>query len=173
MTWTKLGDEYSDDLALAGLSDAAYRTHTEAIGWIYRVEAEDLRIPCALVRRFAGSDRAAEAIETLIAAGFWRDESTHYVVVHHADVIRQSLAAQQAKRDGDRERQRRHRDRKPREVTGGVTRDVTDDDAATQTDSQTSSRDEGTEFSATCIRCGKPSRRGCRTCWEHSGEEAS
>ena len=109
MTWAKYGDQYSDDIAKAGLSDAAYRTHTEAIGWLYRVEDTALRIPKTVVRRFAGSDGYEAAIRELLACGYWREDSREYVVEHHAEVIRQSLAAQLLKRETERNRLRRKR----------------------------------------------------------------
>src|SRR5918998_2982553 len=74
MTWCKFGTEFFDDLANAGLSDAAVRTHAEAISWIYRVEQTDLRIPKHLVRRFAGSEAWEVAVKDLVAAEFWRDD---------------------------------------------------------------------------------------------------
>jgi hypothetical protein len=172
MTWTKLGSEYSNNLFNDGLSDAAYRTHSEAIQWVYDNELTDCRFAKNCLQRFAGSERRGDAAEELIRAEYWRDDGSHYVLLHHAEVIRQSLAAQQAKRDGDRARQQRHRTKKTT-ITPGVTRDITDDDAETQTDKQPTSRDEGVEVSATCIRCGGPSRRGCSTCWNHAEMEAS
>jgi hypothetical protein len=44
VTWVKLGDEFFDDCADAGLSDAAVRTHAEAIGFLYRLESKGLEI---------------------------------------------------------------------------------------------------------------------------------
>jgi hypothetical protein len=137
VTWTKLGDEYSDELAQADISDAAYRTHTEAIGWLYRVERPDLQIPKRLVRRFAGSPEYETAIKELITRGLWADRDDHYEVLHHATVIRQSIAAQQAKRESDRQRQARHRAKRP-DATPDVTRDGTPE-VTGYTDRQTDS----------------------------------
>jgi hypothetical protein len=131
MTWSKTGESFCDDLALAGLSDAAYRTHHEAISWIYRVEAMNLRIPQNLVRRFAGSRDYEDAIRELVSAGFWADSDDVYVIVHHAAIIRQSITAQIQKRAADAERQRRKRAREAQDVTRDVTPDVTRDVAAT------------------------------------------
>jgi hypothetical protein len=55
VTWNKKGVEFSDECADTGLSDGAYRTHDEAIGFVYRIESDELRIKKHLVQRFAGS----------------------------------------------------------------------------------------------------------------------
>lgn len=109
MTWVKTGTEFPDDAADAGLSDAAYRTHHEALTWLYRVERDDMRVPKHLVRRFAGSSDYGPATEELVATGFWSDDGTSWVVEHHAEVLRQSLAAQVKHRAQERERQARKR----------------------------------------------------------------
>jgi len=101
VTWTKLGAEFNSECALAGLSDAAYRTHSEAIGWLYEVEETSCRIPKRLFQRFAGSEDAEAAVGELTGAGFWKDAGAVWVVVHHAGVVRQSIAAQQDKRGRD------------------------------------------------------------------------
>jgi hypothetical protein len=94
---------------MAGLSDAAARTHTEALLWLYEIESRDLRIPRRLVRSFAGSADYEAGIAELVAAEFWREDGDDYVVLHHADVYRQSLAAQLAHREKEKNRQRRKR----------------------------------------------------------------
>jgi hypothetical protein len=138
MTWAKYGVEFCDELADLGLSDAAARTHFEAIGYIYRTENTDLRIPARSLRRFAGSPDFEAAAKELTAEGCWRDDGDAYVIVHHADVVRQSLAAQRDRREQEKIRQRRKRAKdqadKPDSVTVNVTRDV----RATQTDRHTS-----------------------------------
>ena len=150
MTWTKLGAEFGDECFKADLSDAAFRTHAEAINWIYRVEQDSLRIPERQLRHFAGSDDYQKAVAELLDARFWRERADGYELVHHADVVRQSLAAQRAKRESDKARQRRHRAKSAkagpdvtRDVTPDVTADVTRDIASTQSVSQ--KRFPGTE----------------------------
>ena len=143
MTWTKLGSEYSDEIAAAGLSDSAYRTHTEAIGWCYHLEDTKLRIPKHLVRRFAGSDCYETAAKELAEAGYWRDLGDAWEIRHHADVIRQSIQAQRQKRDRDKRAQQARRNRAsaspgPRSVSGGVSADVSAR-VIGDTDSQTDS----------------------------------
>jgi hypothetical protein len=109
VTWVKLGSEYADDLAFAGVSDGAFRLHTEAIVWLCRVESMNLRIAKRLVLRFAGCLDPDQAAKELVAAGLWRDHGDTYEVIHHAHTIRQGLAAQLDRRVKERERQRRKR----------------------------------------------------------------
>lgn len=133
MTWTKYGVEFFDQCAESGLSDAAVRTHAEALHYLSRLEDMDMRIKKHLVRRFAGSPDWEQAAKDLVTAEFWRDEGDAYVVVHHENVFRQSLAAQLSKRDTERERQRRKRSREPRDVGTNVDTN----ERPTQTDSLT------------------------------------
>lgn len=136
MTWVKTGTEFPDDALDAELSDAAYRTHHEAITWLYKVERTDCYISAAALRRFAGSPHAELAVTELVNLGWWRVQQQGYEVVHHGDVIRQSLAAQVKKREYDKKlaKQRRARERR-------VVNDVSDDgrnDADRQTDNHAS-----------------------------------
>lgn len=144
MTWTKLGDEFSDECANTGLSDAAYRTHVEAIAWIYRVERMDLHIPKHLLRRFVGSEQWESGVRDLVALDWWRDGVDHYELLHHADVIRQSIAAQQSKRARDKKAQsdkRRRDEARTGSVSDAVSADVIPD-TDRQTDKQASTESE-------------------------------
>lgn len=129
MTWTKLGVEFFDECAEADLSDAAVRTHTEALGYLYRVESGDMTIRRNLIPRFAGSPDWPSAVYELIACGLWIDLGSSVRVIHHGDVFRSSLAAQQLKRERDKKAQQ-----KRRHVIGDVSADVSVDPTATQTD---------------------------------------
>ncbi len=70
MTWTKLGEEWSD--AARELSDAAFRSHVEALCWSNR-RGLDLLIPKRDLRRFAETDDPDTAVKDLVAAGWWQD----------------------------------------------------------------------------------------------------
>lgn len=70
MSWTKLGDEFSD--AARDLSDPAWRTHIEALLWSNR-RALDLTITKNDVRRFAETDNPDAAIAELVETGWWQD----------------------------------------------------------------------------------------------------
>ena len=136
MTWTKLGAEFNSECALAGLSDAAYRTHSEAIGWLYEVEETSCRIPKRLFQRLAGSEDAEAAVGQLTGIGFWKDAGAVWVVLHHTGVVRQSIAAQQDKRSRDAKAQRRRR----RKVSADVSADIGAESAAAPSDRQTDRR---------------------------------
>lgn len=127
MTWTKTGTEFPEECARDNLSDAAYRTHHEAVTWVSSVEQMSLRIPKRIVRRFAGSPDYQQACKELVELGYWRDHAAdgEYQIVHHADTIRQSIGAQQAQRENAKQRQRKHR--KKRDVTRDTPRDITRD----------------------------------------------
>jgi hypothetical protein len=129
MTWQKLGMEFWDECADAALSDAAVRTHGEAIGYVYSQENFDMTVKKSTMRRWAGSDQAEQAASELVAKGFWTDSKTEWTVVHHANVVRQSLTAQLKKREDDKERQRKNRSKVGTDVGSAV--------HATQTDRQT------------------------------------
>lgn len=91
MTWTKLSDDYSDDCW--ELSDAAYRLHTEGLVWSNR-KLLDCRLPKDDVRRWA---KRPEAVDELVACGWWSVDGDAYVIVHHAvyQRTREAVLAQQ------------------------------------------------------------------------------
>ncbi len=92
MTWTKLSDDFSDDCWT--LSDAAFRLHTEGLVWNNR-KLLDLRIPNDDLRRFA---KTPEAVDELVAVGWWTDDGDAYVIRHHGGYqpTREAVLARQA-----------------------------------------------------------------------------
>lgn len=142
MTWAKYGTEFFDQLTEYrlpdALDDACQLTHTQAIHYLYSTEGMDLTFGKKSLRRFASSSQAEAAAAELVRRGVWKDLGDAYEVVHHGDVVRQSLGYQLHERE-----QAKHRKRKQRAkadaptVTPTVTRDVTGDVLRTQTDSQT------------------------------------
>ena len=70
MTFTKLGDEFPAEART--LSDAAFRTHIEALCWSSS-RLLDLLIPKHEVRRFAETADPFTAVEELVSAGWWQD----------------------------------------------------------------------------------------------------
>ena len=117
----------------AELSDAAYRTHDEAIGYLHQVEKMSCEIRKGRMRNVAHSENWEPSVAELVAKGFWEETANGYRVVHHADVIRQSLAAQQKSRETSKKTSARHRANQKREsvdndisasLTGDVTRHV-------------------------------------------------
>lgn len=115
MVWVKLNDTYGDDCAR--LSDAAFRTHTEGLGWTMRRLTEG-RISERDLRRFAETADPDAAVAELLKNGWWETcpDGDGWVVVHDMDVQR-SPDQVEADRSASAERQRRWREahmRKPR-----------------------------------------------------------
>jgi HNH endonuclease len=111
MTWTKLGSEFFDECAAQGLSDAAVRTHAEAIGWIYGIENTELCFERNLIRRFAGSNQWEAAVTELVRLGWWIAHEDMYVLVHHAEFVRATILAIRGKRSRDKRAQQCRRDK--------------------------------------------------------------
>lgn len=108
MVWTKLNDTYTDDCA--ALSDAAFRTHTEALNWTMRRETEG-RITKRELRRFAETDDPEKAVAELLDAGWWEDHDSGdgWQVIQDMDYqrTREQIAAD---RSASADRQRRWRE---------------------------------------------------------------
>lgn len=68
--WTKLGDEFPDEAR--ELSDAAFRTHVEALCWSNR-RLLDLVIEKRDLKRFAETDNPDAAVDELVDIGWWQD----------------------------------------------------------------------------------------------------
>lgn len=128
MTWTKQSDDFADDCW--GLSDAAFRLHSEGLIWSNR-KLLDCRIPKEDLRRF----KRPEAVTELLETGWWAEEGEVYVIRHHAGYQRrrEDVLAQQAanlangRRGG---RPRKHRETEP--VTDSPTQSETQSVSETQ-----------------------------------------
>lgn len=77
MTWTKLGDEFSDEAR--DMTDAEHRTHVDALGWSNR-RGLDLLIPKRDLRKFGESPDAEAAAVGLVAKGWWADRDDCWYV---------------------------------------------------------------------------------------------
>ncbi|MGX6397562.1 hypothetical protein [Rothia kristinae] len=113
MTWAKYGAEFYAQMLDADfrsdLDDACQLTHGQVIHYLYMVESETMTIRKRVLPRVASSPKAMEAADELVRHGFWEDNGTSFTVVHHADVIRRSLADQARIREGNKVRQARRR----------------------------------------------------------------
>lgn len=107
-----------------GLTDTMFRTHVEALLWLAEVESMDMRIPKHLLRTVAGSPDYDHAAKCLASAGYWHDDGDAWLVDHHGDVHRASLAYQLKHRKDEKERQREKRAGKPKKVGRNVGRNV-------------------------------------------------
>lgn len=160
MTWTKTGVEFPDDCANVGLSDAAYRTHHEAISWLFKVERTDCLIPKRLVRRVLGSDHAEEAVSILVALHWWIDRGDTYEISEHSDDVRSGIVAQQKKRERDKNAQAAARDRAAKEKVQGTSSQLepgADPSADVSADaSKQTTKHLRTENQTDCSACGEP-----------------
>jgi hypothetical protein len=120
MVWAKLDDAYGDDCA--HLSDAAFRTHTEGLGWTMRRVTEG-RITMRDLRRFAETAEPEDAVAELVKTGWWdeHDSGDGWQIVHDMDYQR-TREQIEADRAATAERQRRWREahgkKKPRSKPG-------------------------------------------------------
>lgn len=107
MTWLKLSDDFADDAARVGLSDAAFRTHVEGLLWTMRRETDGW-LDDVDVRKAIETPNAPAAITQLVDVGYWRREGHGYRIVHHMEHQPESdvLAA---RRKNTAERVNRHR----------------------------------------------------------------
>jgi hypothetical protein len=109
MTWAKLSDDFGDECARAGLSDAAFRLHVEGLVWTMRRETGGY-IDQRDISRFAETANPALALAELLAVGFWLKDGTGYRLVRHMEHQPEpDLIA--ARRKKTTERVRRHRRR--------------------------------------------------------------
>lgn len=81
MSFTLLGDEFSDDADMAQLSDAAFRTHAEALIWSSS-RLLDLQVPKRDLSRFAFSEHRDQAVAELCGAGWWVDNGDCWFIAH-------------------------------------------------------------------------------------------
>jgi hypothetical protein len=111
VTWTKLGDELR--LEARDLSDAAFRTHIEALLWSGELHL-DLRIPEGDLYRFAESGEAGKAAEELVSRGWWRARRDGwYIGCRHPEwqpTWKSVEATRAAWRDRSRRRRRRSKE---------------------------------------------------------------
>ena len=104
--WTKLGDEFGD--AAWDLSDAAWRTHIEALMWSNRLGL-DLMIPKRHFRKFTFSPTAEEAGQELCEAGWWKDAGDFWDISPRFPGWQIESEVVESRRTADAHRQRRHR----------------------------------------------------------------
>lgn len=113
MTWTKLGDEFPD--GAADLSDAAWRTHAEALMWSNR-RLLDLVIPKRDLRRLAFSPAVDVAdpdgdavVKELVEHGWWTDQGDSWSIANRWPEWQRDRAQVERARERETERKRRQR----------------------------------------------------------------
>lgn len=106
MTWVKLGDELSG--AAEPLSDAAFRTHVEALAWSARYLL-DLQVPQRHLSRFAYCDEPELAAKELVEAGWWEERGDGWYVGLMFPEWQREKADVERERAASLERQHRRR----------------------------------------------------------------
>lgn len=106
--WLKLSDDFADDAARAGLSDASFRTHIEALLWIMRREGEPVLDRRDLLRALE-SPQVDEAVPELLATGWWQRQDDGRVRVLHGMDHQPEPEVIARRREAATERQRRKR----------------------------------------------------------------
>jgi hypothetical protein len=128
VTWTKLGDEFSDETR--DLTDAEVRTHVDALNWSNR-RGLDLHVPKRDLRRFAESPAAGEAVEGLVVKDWWEDRGDSWYVGLRFPEWQLSRAVIDERREAAALRKRRQRLHKAGDhslcIPGGPCPDVTRD----------------------------------------------
>src|SRR5262245_25383776 len=105
-----MGDEFPDECAQVNLTDAAFRTHVEALVWTMRRETGGY-LTWQDVRRFAETGDPEAAITELLAVGFWQRRGDGFQVRHHMEHQPEpDLIAK--RREATANRVRKHRRRK-------------------------------------------------------------
>jgi len=107
VTWTKLSEDFPEDCARVGLSDAAVRTHLEGLVWAMRRENDGRLCTRDLGRLADTSDPTAAAAE-LVAVGFWTQLPDGWQIEHQMEHQPESDVIA-ARRELNAERQRRKR----------------------------------------------------------------
>lgn len=133
MTWTKLSDDFGDDCWR--LTDRAFRTHVEGLGWSNR-KLLDCIVSKDDVRRFA---KHPEAATELVASGYWADLGDAFKIRHHAGYQRERedvIAQQEANRKNGRKGGR------PRNKPNPTPPDPTPEETHSETDSLSESETE-------------------------------
>ena len=141
MTWTKLSDDFPDDCWT--LSDAAFRLHVEGLAWSNR-KLLDLRLPKDNLSRWA---KHPEAVDELVANGYWTDEDDHLLIRHHG-CYQRTREQVQKQQEANKRNRAKGRARPVREQANGIheTQQVDDlsDDSSDERD-RTGQARTGTE----------------------------
>jgi hypothetical protein len=113
MTWTRLGDDFTDRPDVIGLSDAAFRAHVEALVWSNQ-QTTDGRLPGGVreLRRILSIEDVAAAVTELTKAGLWEPAGDDYQLdwseQESAERFHERKAFNAARQANYRDRSERH-----------------------------------------------------------------
>ena len=137
MVWLKLSDDFALQLSRKRISDAAFRTHIEALSWTMSRESGGA-IDAIDIRRFADSEQAQDAVRELLEKGIWCEEKReedgaerHYfrLMMGMEDQLTPEQIATTRAANALRQRQLRERNRlKAEEKIAAANKDLSDSD---------------------------------------------
>lgn len=110
MTWTKLGDDFTDDPSLLALPRPVRLVHVEALVWCNR-HGTDGHIPAHALPRVTDEPDPTSAAEQLVAAGMWKPTEAGWEIVAFLD---DQPSADDVRRTKEQARQRQRRQRQHR-----------------------------------------------------------
>lgn len=170
VTWMKVRPEVYEQMTGDGLSRDAMLAHCEGLAYVYRTERMDCRIARTVVRNILfGFDDPEPVIRELVRAGYWTEHATHFELVDHRKTVRESLTAQNKKRERDAEAQQKARDKRGSSASASVT-----DSAATQPNNLTTEQPARTRATAGRLAPDGRLLGHCGNCdhWEPLGDDA-
>lgn len=117
MTWLKLGEEFTVEIANLDLSDAAFRTHVEGLAYATDRENDGIFTERE-VGRFAESPDAGLAAQELVDKGVWQRRADGRLQIIHHMAEQPTAEYLRDKRQVETNRQRRFRETKALEAQG-------------------------------------------------------
>lgn len=143
MTWTKLSDDFSDDVHT--LTDAAFRLHTEGLVWSNRK-----LLDCFISERDITRLNNPECVAELVEFGVWEETAGGWQIIHHSvyqrsrdDVLKQQKANRANGAKGGRPKLREvWKERPARPGSKSLTRSLSNSQSENKTDSLTKSQNK-------------------------------
>jgi hypothetical protein len=162
MTWAKFRPEMATEAMRDQLSHEEFRLHVEGVLWLYSTEDDRLHIPRHMLRKISTVEDPENAATGLAKHSWWMPcGEDGWIIIHDAEVIRQSLARQWKHREDERNRQRAKRRKHP-DVGPNVGRSVGTNVGSVSHPTQTNKQPNTRTGSTTSSFVTNPSTNGER-----------
>ena len=79
MTWTRIGDDFTDKPEILGLDGDTFRLHIEGLVWCNK-HLTDGRLPTVALARITAHPDAAAGVAALVSAGLWTETEDGWLV---------------------------------------------------------------------------------------------